>query len=30
MMLGDGHDGVWTIARTFGGEQVQERIEVLD
>jgi hypothetical protein len=30
MMLGDGHDGVWNIARTFGGEQVQERIEVLD
>ena len=30
IVLGDGHDGVWTIARTFGGEQVQKRIEVLD
>lgn len=30
IVLGDGHDGVWNIARTFGGEQVQERIEVLD
>ncbi|MBU6230989.1 MAG: ISKra4 family transposase, partial [Cyanobacteria bacterium REEB459] len=30
IVLGDGHDGVWTIARTFGGEQVPQRIEVLD
>jgi hypothetical protein len=30
ILLGDGHDGVWNIARTFGGEQVQKRIEVVD
>jgi len=30
LILGDGHDGGWNIARTFGGQQVQERVEVLD
>lgn len=30
IVLGDGHDGVWNIARTFGGEQVKKRIEILD
>ena len=29
-VIGDGHDGVWNIACRFGGEQVEERLEVLD
>lgn len=30
VVLGDGHDGVWNIAETFGGTVIKERLEVLD
>ncbi len=30
VLLGDGHDGIWNIARTFGGDPVHHRCEILD
>lgn len=30
ILLGDGHDGVWNLAKEFGGKQVRRRIEILD
>lgn len=30
ILLGDGHDGVWNLAKEFGVAQVKHRIEILD